>query len=107
MSAGAIGQYFILNGDVTLTSASGRFIGAIQSFMTNPCEITATATTTDLSSTTETSAVVYTSTYEVSYLETITISMPDPTTSSTLTVNSLRLPQRYDLDRNPDRCQRE
>jgi hypothetical protein len=84
ITVGALAQYFIVNGAVTLASAN-YMSKAIQSYTTNPCEVTATATTTDFSAAVETSAVVYTSTFEVDYVETITVSIPDPTTSSTLT----------------------
>ena len=88
MSIGGYQQAFLLNGDVTLTSTSS-LSRVIQPFATNPCEITATITTTASSEATETSTVVYTSSYEVSYLETITVSIPEPTTSSTLTSSTL------------------
>ena len=88
MSIGGLQQAFILNGDVTLTSTNS-LSRVIQPLTTNPCEITATTTTTAFSEATETSAVVYTSSYEVSYLETITVSVPDPTTSSTLKTSTL------------------
>ena len=88
MTFGAIGQYYIVNGDVTLKSTdSSRRV--VQPFTTNPCELTATATVTDLSPTVETSTLVYTSTFEVSYLETITVSIADPTTSSTLMTSTM------------------
>ncbi|KAH0034887.1 hypothetical protein KCU78_g2162, partial [Aureobasidium melanogenum] len=86
---GAIAQYFLVNGDLSLTSTSNVYTNdAIALYTTNPCEVTATATTTDFHPVAETSAVVYTSTYEITYVETITVSIPDPSTSSSSTTST-------------------
>jgi hypothetical protein len=86
---GAIAQYSLVNGDLSVTSTSNVYTNdAIALYTTNPCEVTATATATDFYLVTETSAVVYTSTYEVTYVETITVSIPDPSTSRSSTTST-------------------
>ncbi|THX15068.1 hypothetical protein D6D13_02368 [Aureobasidium pullulans] len=77
---GYMTQYYLVNGDLALESAAAN-VGVIEKYTTNPCEGIATATTTSLYPVIETVAAVYTSTYETSYLETITVLLPDPTTS--------------------------
>ncbi|THX75386.1 hypothetical protein D6D05_06523 [Aureobasidium pullulans] len=79
-SNGYMTQYYLVNGDLALESAAANF-GVIEKYTTNPCEGIATATITSLYPVIETVAAVYTSTYETSYLETITVLLPDPTTS--------------------------
>ncbi|THZ26956.1 hypothetical protein D6C89_03472 [Aureobasidium pullulans] len=79
-SNGYMTQYYLVNGDLALESAAANF-GVIEKYTTNPCEGIATATITSLYPVIETVAAFYTSTYETSYLETITILLPDPTTS--------------------------
>ncbi|CAD0055206.1 unnamed protein product [Aureobasidium pullulans] len=79
-SNGYMTQYYLVNGDLALESAAANF-GVIEKHTTNPCEGIATATTTSLYPVIETVAAVYTSIYETSYLETITVLLPDPTTS--------------------------
>ncbi|THY13784.1 hypothetical protein D6D02_04571 [Aureobasidium pullulans] len=79
-SNGYMTQYYLVNGDLALESAAANF-GVIEKYTTNPCEGIATATITSLYPVIETVAAVYTSTYETSYLETITVLFPDPTTS--------------------------
>lgn len=91
MRAGAIGVYYLVHGDVSVTSATlaNAFTNnAIALYTTNPCEITETATTTDFYPVAETNAVVYTSTYEVTYLETITVQVPDPSATSSSTTST-------------------
>ncbi|KAG9570322.1 hypothetical protein KCU71_g371, partial [Aureobasidium melanogenum] len=89
MRVGGIAEYFLVNGDLSLTSTTNGYTNnAIALYTTNPCEVTATATTTDFYPVAETSAVVYTSTYEVNYLETITVSIPDPSTSRSSTTST-------------------
>lgn len=89
MRVGGIAEYFLVNGDLSLTSTTNGYTNnAIALYTTNPCEVTATATTTDFYPVAETSAVVYTSTYEVTYLETITVSIPDPSTSRSSTTST-------------------
>ncbi|THZ04197.1 hypothetical protein D6C95_03406 [Aureobasidium pullulans] len=78
-SNGYMTQYYLVNGDLALESAAAN-VGVIEKYTTNPCEGIATATTTSLYHVIETVAAVYTSTYETSYLETITVLLPDPTT---------------------------
>lgn len=86
---GVVGQYFLVQGDVSPTSTSDVWTdSAIALYTTNPCELTATATTTDFYPVAETNAVVYTSTYEVTYLETITVQVTDPSTSSSLAMST-------------------
>ncbi|THY60423.1 hypothetical protein D6C98_02389 [Aureobasidium pullulans] len=79
-SNGYMTQYYLVNGDLALESAAANF-GVIERYATNPCEGIATATITSLYPVIETVAAFYTSTYETSYLETITVLLPDPTTS--------------------------
>ncbi|TIA52542.1 hypothetical protein D6C79_01950 [Aureobasidium pullulans] len=79
-SNGYMIQYYLVNGDLALESAAANF-GVIEKYTTNPCEGIATATITSLYPVIETVAAVYTSTYETSCLETITVLLPDPTTS--------------------------
>ncbi|THW33276.1 hypothetical protein D6D25_05420 [Aureobasidium pullulans] len=79
-SNGYMTQYYLVNGDLALESAAANF-GVIEKYTTNPCEGIAIATITSLYPVIETVAAVYTSTYETSYLETITVLLPDPTTS--------------------------
>ncbi|THW62895.1 hypothetical protein D6D20_04027 [Aureobasidium pullulans] len=79
-SNGYMTQYYLVNGDLALESAAANF-GVIEKYTTNPCEGIATATITSLYPVIETVAAFYTSTYETSYLETITVLLPDPTTS--------------------------
>ncbi|KAH0158957.1 hypothetical protein KCU67_g7313, partial [Aureobasidium melanogenum] len=89
MRVGGIAEYFLVNGDLSLASTTNGYTNnAIALYTTNPCEVTATATTTDFYPVAETSAVVYTSTYEVTYVETITVSIPDPSTSSSSTTST-------------------
>ncbi|THY18537.1 hypothetical protein D6D01_07257 [Aureobasidium pullulans] len=78
-SNGYMTQYYLVNGNVALESAAASF-GVIEKYTTNPCEGIATAKMTSLYPVIVTVAAVYTSTYETSYLETITVSLPDPTT---------------------------
>ncbi|CAD0052626.1 unnamed protein product [Aureobasidium pullulans] len=92
-SNGYMTQYYLVNGDLALESAAANF-GVIEKYTTNPCEGIATATITSLYPVIETVAAVYTSTHETSYLETITVLLPDPTTSiasNTSTSFSIRL----------------
>ncbi|KAG9798833.1 hypothetical protein KCU95_g1862, partial [Aureobasidium melanogenum] len=87
--AGGIVEYFLVNGDLSLTSTTNGYTNnAIALYTTNPCEMTATATTTGFYPVAETSAVVYTSTYEVTYVESITVSIPDTSTSSSATTGT-------------------
>ncbi|KAG9858226.1 hypothetical protein KCU68_g793, partial [Aureobasidium melanogenum] len=87
--AGGIAEYLLVNGDLSVTSTTtGYTNNAIALYKTNPCEITATATTTNFYPVAETSAVVYTSTYEVTYVETITVSIADTSTSSSATTGT-------------------
>ncbi|KAG9883473.1 hypothetical protein KCU98_g19058, partial [Aureobasidium melanogenum] len=87
--AGGIVEYFLVNGDLSLTSTTNGYTNnAIALYTTNPCEMTATATTTGFYPVAERSAVVYTSTYEVTYVETITVSIPDTSTSSSATTGT-------------------
>ncbi|KAG9966112.1 hypothetical protein KCU61_g1245, partial [Aureobasidium melanogenum] len=89
MQVGGVAEYFLVNGDLSLTSKTNGYTNnAIALYTTNPCEVTATATKTDFYPVAETSAVVYTSTYEVAYVETITVSIPDPSTSSSATTST-------------------
>lgn len=93
MRVGGIAEYFLVNGDLSLTSTTNGYTNtAIALYTTNPCEVTATATTTDFYPVAETSAVVYTSTYEITYVETITVSIPDPSISSTSSTSSSAIP---------------
>ncbi|THZ24461.1 hypothetical protein D6C90_09244 [Aureobasidium pullulans] len=78
-SNGYMTRYYLVNGDLALESAAANF-GVIEKYTTNPCEGIATATVISLYPVIETVAAVYTSTYETSYLETITVLLPDPTT---------------------------
>ncbi|KAG9752239.1 hypothetical protein KCU73_g6157, partial [Aureobasidium melanogenum] len=80
MRVGGIAEYFLVNGDLSLTSTSNVYTNdAIALYTTNPCEVTATATTTDFYPVAETSAVVYTSTTAAS-----TIVYPLANATSTL-----------------------
>ncbi|KAH0257634.1 hypothetical protein KCU91_g16252, partial [Aureobasidium melanogenum] len=89
MQVGGVAEYFLVNGDLSLTSKTNGYTNnAIALYTTNPCEVTTTATKTDFYPVAETSAVVYTSTYEVAYVETITVSIPDPSTSSSATTST-------------------
>ncbi|KAG9698255.1 hypothetical protein KCU95_g1513, partial [Aureobasidium melanogenum] len=88
-SIGGLAQYFLVHGDVSFTTTTDVYTDrAIAVYTTNPCEVTTTATTTDFYPVAETSAVVYTSTYEVTYLETITVSVPDTSSSTTTSTSS-------------------
>ncbi|KAK6006617.1 hypothetical protein QM012_007027 [Aureobasidium pullulans] len=87
-SIGALNECFIQNGDVSLVPASTN-VFAVAAYTTNPCVITGTTITTETTETIETDIATYVSTFESTFSETVTIIIPDSSTSSFVNVSTI------------------